>query len=265
LKSNKDSILLLFGLLVLAAIIVVALPSRSQDFSTRLGQRPGDEVQMPIADFALPDPTDAKERAMRKARGSRYDNPGQKPIAELELGTEPLPLNNHWWWSIPALPVNKSDAIVVGEILSAQAYLSSDKTGVYSEFRIDISEVLKNAGGATLLSRSEVIATRQGGIVRFPSGRQQRYTTAQQGMPIVGRRYVFFLRCNVSGQEFSLLTAYELRNDRVLPLDGYGDKGERALPSFTKFEGMEETVFLKTVADAISNPPKDSPEKGQQE
>lgn len=147
---------------------------------------------------------------------------------------------------------------MVGEVLSSQAYLSSDKTGVYSEFRIEISEVLKNASGATLISHSEVIATREGGIVRFPSGRQQRYTTAQQGMPMVGRRYVFFLRCNVSGQDFSLLTAYELRNDRVLPIDGYGDKGEPRLISFTKFEGMDETVFLKAVADAISKPPKDT-------
>ena len=65
LKSNKNTIFLLFGLLVLAAIIVVALPSRSQDVSTRLGQRPGDEVQMPIADFALPDPTDDESPLMR--------------------------------------------------------------------------------------------------------------------------------------------------------------------------------------------------------
>ena len=265
LKSNKNSIFFLFGSLILAAIAFAALPSRSQGISTWLGQRPGDEYQMPIADFALPEPTDAKERALRNARGSRYNNRGQKPIAELALGTEPLPLNNHWWWSIPALPVNKSDAIVIGEVLGAQAYLSSDKTGIYSEFRIDLSEMVKNASGATLVSRSEVIATREGGIVRFPSGRQQRYSTVQQGMPMVGRGYLFFLKCNGSGQDFSLLTAYELRNGRVLPLDGYGDKGERRLTDFTKFEGMDETVFLKAVADAISNSPQDLSEKGQEE
>lgn len=82
MKSSKNSIFLLFGLLVLAAIAFAALPSRSQDTSTWLGQRSGDDGQMPIADFALPDPTDAKDRALRKARGSRYNNPGQKPIAE---------------------------------------------------------------------------------------------------------------------------------------------------------------------------------------
>ena len=263
LKSHEKSFFVLFGLLVLAtATTLEALPFRNQETSTSIGQRKGEEDEMPVADFVLQEPIDPQERALRQARGSRY-NRGQEPIAELALGTEPLPLNNHWWWGLPALPASKSEAILVGAVVGAQAYLSSDKSGIYSEFRININEVLKNESNAMLVSGGEVIAERLGGIVRFPSGRRQRYSTAQQGMPIVGRKYLFFLKCNGSGKDFSLLTGYELRDGRVLPLDGYGSKGEHAIPSFTKFEGMDEANFFKAVSDAISNPSQDLFEKGK--
>jgi hypothetical protein len=261
-KSNHKSIFVLFGLLILAsATALPALPLRDQTTSTAIALQKNDDCQIPVADFAIADSTDPKERALRQARGSRYNKRGAQPIAELTSGEEVLPLNSHWWWGLPALPANESDAIVIGEVVSAKAYLSNDKTDVYSEFAVRISEVLKNGSSAPLAVGSEVAVERRGGVVRFPSGRLQRYRTAHQGMPINGRRYVFFLDSNESGQDFSLLTAYELRDGRVLPLDGYGDKGEPAVSSFTAFEGMDETTFLTAVSAAIANPSQDSPEK----
>jgi hypothetical protein len=147
-----------------------------------------------------------------------------------------------------------SDAVVVGEVVNARGYLSSDKTGVYSEFTVRINEVLKNESSVALLFGSEAIAERWGGIVRFPSGRLQRFATAEQSMPATGSKYVFFLKCNGSGQDFSILTGYELKGGRVFPLDGYDSKGEHVISAFTAFEGMDETAFLKTVWDGISNP-----------
>jgi hypothetical protein len=73
-------------------------------------------------------------------------------------------------------------------------------------------------------------------------------------MPATGSKYVFFLKCNGSGQDFSILTGYELKGGRVFPLDGYDSKGEHVISAFTAFEGMDETAFLKTVWDGISNP-----------
>ena len=44
----------------------------------------------------------------------------------------------------PALPIIQSDAIVIGQVTSAQAHLSSDKTNVYSEFVVRVNDVLKS-------------------------------------------------------------------------------------------------------------------------
>jgi hypothetical protein len=218
---------------------------------------------MPVVEFAAADSSDPKERALRQVRSSRYNKREGQPITELTSGEEVLPLNSHWWWGLPALPVNQSHAIVTGEIVSAKAYLSNDKTEVYSEFAVRISEVIRNESNLPLAFGSEVAIERRGGAVRFPSGRLQRYRTAQQGVPVQGRRYLFFLESNESGQDFSLLTAYELRDGQVLPLDGYGDKGEPIVSSFTAFAGMEETTFLKAVSDALAKPSKNSSQRSR--
>lgn len=242
---------------------LAALPRRNQQDQRTIERREGHEDQMPIADFALPEPTNRKERALRRARGSRYNKREAEPIAELAPGTEVLPLNSHWWWGLRALPASTSDVVVVGDVVDARAYLSGDKTGIYSEFTIRAADVLKNDGSVAFEVGGEIVAERRGGVVRFPSGRLQRYATAQQGMPQVGRRYLLFLASNSSGQDFALVTAYELSDGRVLPIDGYGNNREHVIPSFTVFEGMDEATFLKLVSDAISNPSEDPSEKGK--
>ena len=263
MKSNK-SIFLLFGLLILAtATALAALPLRNQKTSAAIEQRKNDDLEMPVAEFGAADSPDPKERALRQARGSRYNKRGGRAIAELASGEEVLPVNSHWWWGLPALPASQSHAIVTGEIISAKAYLSNDKTEVYSEFSVRISEVLRNESNLPLGFGSEVAVERRGGAVRFPSGRLQRYRVAKQGMPVKGRKYVFFLEFNESGQDFSLLTAYELRDGQVLPLDGYGDKGEPVVTTFTAFAGMDETTFLNAVAAAIANPSRNSSERAR--
>jgi hypothetical protein len=49
------------------------------------------------------------------------------------------------------MPFSHSDAVVVGNITSGQAYLSNDKRDVYSEFQIIIQEVLKDTLPAALV------------------------------------------------------------------------------------------------------------------
>jgi hypothetical protein len=53
----------------------------------------------------------------------------------------------------------------------------------------------------------------------------------------------------LSGQDFSILTAYELSNGRVLPLEGHDAKGETVVSSFAAFEGIEENAFMKFVEE----------------
>ena len=199
----------------------------------------------PVTSYNTPEPTDPGVRAMRRARSSQYDNRRPQPISELPGGIEELPLVTHWEWGLPALPSAESDAVVLGEVTGAQAYLSNDKTGVYSEFKIRIIEVLKNPQDLPLSPIEAIVVKREGGAVRFPSARVQHYRIIHQGLPAVSREYLLFLKYHNQTQDFTVLTGYELREDRVIPLDD--------LDTFAVYKNTYSSAFLDAVRESISH------------
>ncbi len=146
---------------------------------------------------------------------------------------------------MPALPVRQSTAIVIGDVLDGQAYVSDDQTGVYSEFTVRISEVLKsNAVDLTVGCLTEV--EREGGQVKFPSGRIHWYSIDKENMPKIARRYIFFLTRENPDEAFHVLTSYELRGAKVFALD--------ELPQFQVHNGKSEADFLNVLNRVIANP-----------
>lgn len=175
-----------------------------------------------------------------------------RPIAELPPGVEPLPVAAHWWVGLPPLPAAQSDAVIRGEVVEGQALLDEDGRGIYSLFSVRIAEAFK--GGHEMFAPGLVVAaSRPGGAVRFPSGKVQRYRTVKQGFPRRGGHYVLFLKRDDRGQ-FSILTGYELRAGRVLPLDG-DDKDPRGDLQFSRYRGADEDSFLRVLREAAQPPP----------
>ena len=67
-------------------------------------------------------------------------------------------------------------------------------------------------------------------------------------MPQVGRNYVLFLQYNEQGDDYRILTGYELRKNRVSPLD----KADH----FAAYTNSNEETFLNEVREAVVNPPR---------
>ena len=243
--KTVKSLLLIAFIITLASVFAV-LPSQSKNISPSANQQKdvSQQSQMPVATYAASEPADPTARELRRAKNSRYDNRRPQPVSELADGIEELPLITHWWSDISALPSAQSAAVVIGDVIDGHAYLSNDKTGVYSEFTIHVKEVLKGSNQLPLNAGNSIVVEREGGAVRFPSGRVQKYRIAHQGMPRPGRQYVFFLKYNDLGQDFSILTAYELREGRVLPLD--------SVDQFAGFKNANVASFL----DAVRNSSK---------
>ena len=250
MKSRKRGIVTLLTLFIIAMITTVAAlrgQSNNQNNPPRNKQQSFDKQeynsQFPIADYDAPEPTDPKERDQRRARSKHHDrmnmvtNDSAGHIAESALY---IP----WGFDIGALPAGKSDAIVIGNVLDAAAHLSNDKTGVYSEFTVQVNEVLKSNGSVLPVSGSSITVERPGGFVRYGSGHQRLFHIAGQNMPRVGRRYVLFLNNTEQPQDYSLLTGYELGQNGVAPLDD-SDLME-------PYRGTNEANFLKAVRDAIA-------------
>ena len=141
-----------------------------------------------------------------------------------------------------ALPVSKSDYIVVGEVKTAEAHVSQNKENVYSEFTVLVSKVFKTAN-SSIIQGSEITVDRVGGYVKYPNGRTVLYSVSGKNMPAIGARYVFFLS-SPNNQDLIILTAYQLGPNGVVPLDDS--------PQFEKFRGTAEDLFLKDLGDSLT-------------
>jgi hypothetical protein len=257
-KKILPLLLVVFAVTVLSTL--AALPA--QERATPSKRQSAEEDQHPVADYAAAESADEEKRARRRARGKRYE--GQSWVMEPHPqsgGGNVKRLDSFLMLKMPAFPAETSDAVVIGETTDAQAYLSNDKSGVYTEFTVRIDEILKDDPAAPLAVGWTVAAQREGGRVRFPSGRIQQYITHYQHMPRAGRRYVLFLKRNDDGQAYYIRTGYELRAGRVHPLDGVNmNKGASELPQFAAYKDAEESAFLSAVRDAVAKSLQASPE-----
>jgi len=191
--------------------IAVLRPVGEDDYVT--AARGGDVKQLPLTAYA-----EAKPNSPRaKQRSRRYSG----RFSALHDGTRgPLLLGNGRYRGdmTPAAAAHGSDAIVVGRVNEARAYLTEDNTGIYSEFTVSVDETVKGSGSHTVAG--ELTVVREGGAFRLPDGSIGRYVLTGRGMPRVGGSYVLFLTHDADGGDYSILTGYELRGGLVFPLDG---------------------------------------------
>lgn len=227
---------------VLTAILI-GVPSRGQEQKpiTKSHRRSFDENRFPIADYAAPEPADPIKRAKREAKGKKYDKSSWRvhpnSVSDSMVRVDYVDSN------LAAFPFDKSSAVIVGQVSEAHAYLSNDKTGVYSVFTVQVNEVLKNSTNIALSGGSVIDVERDGGRVRFPNGRLHLYKIAEQDMPQVGLRYVLFLTNTSVESDFQIITGYELRGGKVFSLDD--------LPKLRTYENSDETTFLSELRTKV--------------
>jgi hypothetical protein len=239
----------------LAVILIATSHSTSQNLASANQQRSQartpaqgfDFEDLPLVEYDRKETADLKERAKREAKGRKYNRSESAFAPHLVSVSD----RYHWDQNMPSLPFKESDAVIIGRVTDAQAHLSSDKTGVYSEFTIEICQVLKN-DSHTPLPFPVIVAERTGGRVRFPSGRIGVMYVSNLGMPRVGRTYVLFLTHNFPYQvrrneDYRILTGYELRDGLVIPLETSG------VVNFDAHRGKDQATFLADLQAALEN------------
>jgi hypothetical protein len=203
------------------------------------------KTTFPITDYSQNDFQTPEE----KTKGRKYD---VIPVLDPSIaGNTREGIINHWAEGLSALPVDKSRIIVFGTVTEAKAHLSEKKQAVYSEFTIEVEKVFKNDTDKKI--NSKISAERQGGIVRFPSGFEKWVYVEGQGMPVIQKRYLFFLSYDAAGvlpqkEDLSILTAYEIKDGRVTPLD---NPGGGTHPIATTYTGKDETVLFNDLEKSL--------------
>ena len=245
-KLTLISLVTVVFVFLFAGIIIT--PYTQTQNKTVLKENSNDDYQnIPIVDFdesrnALnSEKLSTNETQVRLKKNGKYNN--LNVVWELPSNILKVkPRSAHWALEVPAIPIEQSDLIIIGTVKTSQAFLSGDKTGVYSEFSVYIEKVLKSK---SLIQEGEQLSvTRLGGAVRFPSGKIQRIEVFKgQEFPKLHEKYIFFLRKSDIPNDFSILTAYELHENEVKPLD--------SIAPYTDYKGAKLTTFLDKIRDEI--------------
>jgi hypothetical protein len=259
IKKNRIFIVTVIG----AALFIgslVALAGRSQDNKqnprkvddSSLAKKIDDEAT-PIVDLQNPDTSDRVDKNDRRIKNARHDNWGfdkTRPIPNVN-GVVGEPERRSGFSDIP---VATSDLIVEAVVSESHAFLSNDKTGIYSEFTLLVSKPAKWTTGLGVNLNDRIVGERFGGKIKYPSGQITRWRTAEEGIPIIGKRYLFFL-AKVDQDTYNILTAYEIQGDTVSPLDGsrLEPGGRQGASIFDKHNGENLDSFMAEVDMAINN------------
>ena len=244
--QHHKRLVLTFGLMVGMVMILItissAVPSRQRQWETR-AIKTIDEDGGPIVDFQDVRTSDVREQTKRRLRGAKHD----KSIWNVDPrdSSDNTVLVDFVDPNLPALPIAESSTVLLGTITAAKAYLSNDLTGIYSEFSLQIEEVFKDSVQSSLAAGCTVEVTREGGRVRFPSGHVHLYKISQLEMPRVGAKYLFFLTDGNADQGFQILTAYELRAGKIIPLD--------KLRQPQTYQNTNQTIFLSELRIKVAN------------
>jgi hypothetical protein len=244
---NRPSLLFVVALAIFSSSTIAILRAQKQGAKTS-NQITDEASQFPIVDFYTPEELDASKREKREKKSKKYD----KPVMEVDERLVSISMFAPWGADLSALPVDKSVAIIVGQITDRAAYLSTDKTNVYSEVTVSIEKVLMNSSGVTLAIGDSIAVERDGGRVRFPSGHITFARIPGQGMPLLGRRYVLFLThkfplSGVQEKDLYIQTGYELRDGKVFPLDYPSSKS----PLSVTYKGADEATLMNDLLAAI--------------
>jgi hypothetical protein len=190
----------------------------------------------PTVDYNEPTLPDTEENRPKKEKKKRFNEFGNWVFAN----TEPYIAENRSsanYFNFPALPVAKSDIIIIGIVSETEAHLSENKRNVFSEFKVVVETVLKTSNQAVKQS-SLLTVNRMGAFVKYPNGQTVLYQRAGMYMPRIGGRYLFFLN-SLNKHDYGILTAYELTEAGVIPLD--------LSTEFFVFEGKSETEILQAL------------------
>jgi hypothetical protein len=154
--------------------------------------------------------------------------------------------------SVPAIPIKESELIVIGNVLEAAAHLSNNKKNVYSEFTVQIDEILKDTNGNIKKERS-ITVDREGGFVEYINGLRRLHRIGSISMPRVGGKYILFLRNREKGPNYEIINGYELKDGGVINLTGSTET--------ISYFGMDQAVLLSKVRKALSEAVQSKSEK----
>jgi hypothetical protein len=229
-----------------------SLASQNRDKTDNPIQKKVKENGDPIANYESLKDFNTPENSLRKIRNDKYNF---KDAAVFNENSPSIFISGGFTHSPrkPAFPIIQSSYIVIGEISGKEAFLSTDKASVYSEFSFKIEEILKQNEEQPAFINNTITIERVGGKVRLPSGKLLHRVIEGSYLPQGRKRYLMFLKYDKETNSSYVLTGYELQAGKIVPLDGKGleTPAVKSYENYQQYNGIDETCFLNIVRNAI--------------
>ena len=242
------------SLLVAGACVVLTVVAHGQVGTYSKGVRQslqtGESQRKVDRDIVAEEPesSNPKEREVRSAKNTRYNTGGADLTVERPQDSEIL--FEQVWPAVDFIPAAESAVVVVGRVIKAQPYLSSDLSRIYTEITIAVDDLLKQDQDKRVTATKTVVIDRLGGALKLKTGRIARdeIQIDNLGNLELGRRYLVFARAINDGKDISLIKSYELIDGKVFTNDSRPGRLISALAG-VPLTWEYEASFLKAVRE----------------
>jgi hypothetical protein len=232
----------LVTLLCLSGITILTI------ISSRTGAQSQNDVVLNY-NIAKKEAQDEKRKEKNKRFNSTESSNTRKITQELPEGAENLPTIVHWWIGLPALPINETEATIIGTVTDRAAYLSEDETNIYTEYEFKVEDTLKDST-KSLNSGGTIALVRNGGSIRFESGKIQKNEISKQGTLDNDTRYLLFLKRD-NGVDWFIVTGYEFSGEKAVPIDGQENQDPKSALPFNKYLNTNKDSLLLKIQEAL--------------
>ena len=140
---------------------------------------------------------------------------GGRPLEETPVGR--ILVKSHWFLAVPALPVDQSDAVVLGTMVENQAYLTESGSAIFTVYHVQLESIFTSL--RELPPGDRVTVTREGGSIQLKNGKVLDFRVDGQGYPRSGEQYLLFLDRIPGIASYRLLDGYCTSGDWVVPFD----------------------------------------------
>jgi len=146
------------------------------------------------------------------------------------------------------VPVQESDTVIIGQILSFQPHSSADHTHLYTELTIRVEQRMK---GAEQADAGKTIALLfRGGRLRLPGGREISEEFVPSNYHLAeNTRYVMFLNYFAPMDCFQVVKTWELRNGKAVPtaMEDVAEANNRN----SRYASINEGDFIQLIKQAL--------------
>ena len=133
------------------------------------------------------------------------------------------------------LPVEISDVVAVGKVLTITPWLIAGNKGLYSEYLVDVSSVLMNHSGWQQSGSLDVVGL--GGFAQLAGGNVVGHIVHGIGLQIeAGNTYLLFLKYRPTGQCFTWVKAWDVSSGKAVAVRN--DDLHRAKENLSTVNGL---------------------------